>query len=238
MTESVKGGAMPATPVPTDCDVSTLPGFMLDTVRLLGSELWALSTGDEFKAAVALWCRAWHQVPAASLPDDDAVLCSFAGYGRDQKGWRKVRMRALHGFMKCADGRLYHPVLAADALRAVGKMRERHDRTRAATEARQAKRHDERSEQRDVDHDGQRGTNVTKSHRHNKTINPQTPLLVVSNDELVWRNRLSSGPGGLWLLSWGPRPDEPGCQAPTALIAGSRWQVTRDQEALQCAQLQ
>lgn len=230
MTESVNGGAVPTLPpppVPSDCDVSTLPGFMLDTVRLLGSELWALSTGDEFKAAVALWCRAWHQVPAASLPDDDAVLCSFAGYGRDGKGWRKVRTMALHGFIKCADGRLYHPVLAADAVRAVVKIRERHDRTRAATEARQAKRHAER----DVDRDGLRGPSVTKSHRHNITINPQSPLLVTSTDAVVWRNRLSSGPGGPWLPSWGPRPDEPGCQAPTALIAASRWQNSHEMKS-------
>ncbi len=76
----------PPPPVAPDCDVSKLDGFMLDTAKLLGSELWALSTGDEFKAAVALWCRAWHQVPAGSLPDDDTVLCSFAGYARDPKG--------------------------------------------------------------------------------------------------------------------------------------------------------
>lgn len=57
---------------------SKLDGFMLDTVRLLGSELVALSTGDEFKAAVLLWCRAWKQTPACSLPNDDRILASFA----------------------------------------------------------------------------------------------------------------------------------------------------------------
>ncbi|MEI6560359.1 MAG: hypothetical protein WCO00_18325 [Rhodospirillaceae bacterium] len=71
---------------------------MPGTNRPLGSELWAISSGDEFKAAVTLWCRAWHQVPAASLPDDDRLLASFAGYGRDIKSWLKVRPMALHGF--------------------------------------------------------------------------------------------------------------------------------------------
>ncbi|MEI7607185.1 MAG: hypothetical protein WCJ64_07360 [Rhodospirillaceae bacterium] len=134
----------PAPPEPPDCDVSKLPGFMVDTNRLLGSELWAISSGDEFKAAVTLWCRAWHQVPAASLPDVDRLLSSFAGYGRDIKSWLKVRPMALRGFVLCADGRLYHPVLAADAVRAVVKVRECRERTRAATEARQSKRYGER----------------------------------------------------------------------------------------------
>jgi len=109
---------LPAPLVPTEIDLSKLDGFMLDTVKLLGSELVALSTGDEFKAAVMLWCRAWKQRPAASLPDDDRILASFAGYGRDVKGWQKVREMALRGFVQCSDGRLYHQVLAADAVRA------------------------------------------------------------------------------------------------------------------------
>src|SRR5690606_12605511 len=95
---------------------SKLDGFMLDTVRLLGSELVALSTGDEFKAAVLLWCRAWKQRPACSLPDDDRVLASFAQVTAAK--WKKIRPMALRGFIKCSDGRLYHGVLAADALRA------------------------------------------------------------------------------------------------------------------------
>lgn len=97
-------------------DCRKLSGFMLNVERLLSSELWALSTGDELKAAVGLWCRAWKQVPAGSLPDDDRVLASFSGAGAR---WPKVRAMALHGFVKCSDGRLYHPVLCEDAKRAL-----------------------------------------------------------------------------------------------------------------------
>ncbi|MFZ0692547.1 MAG: DUF1376 domain-containing protein [Alphaproteobacteria bacterium] len=109
---------MPAPLVPQEVDLAKLDGFMLDTIRLLGSELWALATGDEFKAAMALWCRAWQQVPAASLPDDDRILASFAGYGRGGKAWQRVKSTALRGFIKCSDGRLYHRVLAKDAVKA------------------------------------------------------------------------------------------------------------------------
>src|SRR5262249_23249587 len=60
----------------------------------------------------------WHQVPAASLPDDDRVLAQLAGYGRVIREWQKVRDGALRGWVKCSDGRLYHPVVAEKALAA------------------------------------------------------------------------------------------------------------------------
>ena len=139
-------------------DITGFDGFMLNTDRLLASELWALATGDEFKAAMALWCRAWKQSPAGSLPDDPKVLQAFSGAGSK---WKNVQEVALRGFIKCSDGRLYHRFLCEDVLRAAVKKAERRDRTKAATEARQKQRNDERDGQRDVDHK----PNVTTSHR-------------------------------------------------------------------------
>lgn len=109
---------------PSDCDVRNLDGFMLNVEKLMASELWAISTGEEFKAALALWCRAWKQVPAASLPNDERVLMAFSGAGAR---WKKVRDVALRGFVLCSDGRLYHPVLAADAIRAAKARQQRRD---------------------------------------------------------------------------------------------------------------
>jgi uncharacterized protein YdaU (DUF1376 family) len=106
---------LPEPLVPADVDLSKLAGFMLDTRRLLGSELVAISSGDEFKAAVLLWCRAWQQ-PRCSLPDDDRILASFAGVPLSR--WPKIREVAMHGFVKCSDGRWYHRVLSTDAVRA------------------------------------------------------------------------------------------------------------------------
>lgn len=127
---------LPHPPITAEVDLSRLDGFMLDTVRLLGSELVALSTGDEFKAAVLLWCRSWKQHPACSLPDNDRVLSSFAGLPMAK--WRKVRAMALRGFVKCSDGRLYHPVLCRDAIRADKAARQR----RAAIRKRWSDAHD------------------------------------------------------------------------------------------------
>lgn len=97
---------------PPECDLRGLPFMPLDVVRLADSDLFALSTGEEFKAAVALWCKSWLQVPAASLPNDDRILAHLSGAG---SRWPKVKAMALRGWIECSDGRLYHPVVAEKA---------------------------------------------------------------------------------------------------------------------------
>ncbi len=115
---------LPAPPVQANLDVSKLAGFMLNVDKLMNSVLWASSTGDEFKAALGLWCRAWKQVPAGSLPDDERVLAAWSGAGSK---WRKVRDAAMRGFELCADGRYYHGVLCDDAIRASKARQQRQD---------------------------------------------------------------------------------------------------------------
>lgn len=97
----------------------------LDVRRLRDSKFAASGDGEGFRAGVLLWCAAWHQIPAASLPDDDIELANLAGYGRVVKEWRKVREQALSGFVKCSDGRLYHAVIAEKAVSAFAA-KERH----------------------------------------------------------------------------------------------------------------
>lgn len=101
---------------PPDCDLRGFAFMPLDVVRLRDSGLAIEASGDEFRAAVLLWCASWHQVPAASLPDDERALAVLAGYGRDARGWKRVRDGAMRGWVRCSDGRLYHPVIAAKAL--------------------------------------------------------------------------------------------------------------------------
>lgn len=100
--------------VPADCDLRGMPFMPLQVQRLLDSDLFALSTGDEFKAAVALWCKSWGQVPAGSLPNDDRILEHLSS----AKNWKRVRVMALRNWMLCDDGRLYHPLVAQNVLEA------------------------------------------------------------------------------------------------------------------------
>jgi hypothetical protein len=76
----------------------------------------ALLPDGAFRGATMALHAAWHQVPAASLPDDDATLAHLLRYGRDVAGWQSARAAgALAEWIKCSDGRLYHPALAAQA---------------------------------------------------------------------------------------------------------------------------
>ena len=95
----------------------------LDVVRLRDSGLVAAVSAEAFRCAVLLWCASWHQVPAGSLPDDEVLLSGYAGFGRAVREWKKHREGALHGWVKCSDGRLYHPVIAEKAIEA---QQERH----------------------------------------------------------------------------------------------------------------
>lgn len=125
--------------VAADVDLRGLPWMRLDTSRLLDSDLFAISTGDEFKAAVALWCKSWTQSPAASLPDDDRVLAHLSGSGAR---WKKLRPMALRGWQKCSDGRLYHPVVAEQARAAWDERLDFRAKAEAAAERKKRERED------------------------------------------------------------------------------------------------
>lgn len=106
---------LPAPLTPPDCDLTDFSFMPLEVRRLRDSDLAALESPEACWAAVLLWCASWHQVPAASLPDDDRVLSNLAGYGRVIKEWQRIKEGALRGWIKCADGRLYHPMVAEKA---------------------------------------------------------------------------------------------------------------------------
>lgn len=101
---------------PADCDLRDFQFMPLDIARLFGSEFHARASDGEWRAGLTLWLKSYHQVPAASLPDDEVALARLAEYGRDLKSWRAVKDGALHGWVKCSDGRLYHPVVAEKVL--------------------------------------------------------------------------------------------------------------------------
>ena len=109
--------------VPPDVDLRGLPYMPLYGKQLLESDFYAIATADEFRAGITLWINSWSQHPGASVPNDDRVLCSLAGMGRDLRGWRKVRDVALHGFVLCSDDRWYHRFNAENAVSA-WKLRE------------------------------------------------------------------------------------------------------------------
>ena len=126
--------SLPTPPVPSDIDLRDFAFMPLDVARLRDSRIVDEISGDEFRAAVLLWCASWHQVPAGSLPDDDIQLAKFAGYGRVVDVWMEIKEGALHGFEKSSDGRLYHSVILEKVVNAWNRrLRELHRRERART---------------------------------------------------------------------------------------------------------
>jgi len=118
--------ASPAPLTPIDCDLRGLDYMPLDVRRLRDSDLVASVSAEGFRCAVLLWCAAWEQVPAASLPSDDRILAQLAGFGRFVAQWQEIKEEALRGFVQCSDGRWYHPVIAEKACQAwEGRQRQR-----------------------------------------------------------------------------------------------------------------
>lgn len=102
---------LPPPMTPPRSDLKDFGYMPLEIVRFRGSDLLS-EDAEVIVAALMLWTAAWQETPAASLKDDDKALARAAGFGRSVAGWLEVKEGALRGFVKCSDGRLYHPVVA------------------------------------------------------------------------------------------------------------------------------
>lgn len=129
---------LPVPLTPPDCNLRGFQWMPIDVVRLLDSDLFLLASGDEFKAALALWCKSWGQVPAGSLPADERLLGALSG----TKNWKKVRDVAMRGWVLCSDGRWYHPVVAEKALEAQVIARQHAEQKAATNERKRMERED------------------------------------------------------------------------------------------------
>lgn len=129
---------------PAECDLRDFQFMPFDVVRFAQSDLIALEEPEAVVAAILLWGASWHGRPAGSLTDDDRSLSQAAGYGRAVTEWLKVKDGALRGWIRCSDGRLYHPVVAEKVQDAWdGKLRQRHRTYLAAI-----RKHNERDKEK------------------------------------------------------------------------------------------
>ncbi len=117
---------------PAGCDLQDFPFMPLHVARLRDSDLANEESPEACWYALLLWAASWHQLPAGSLPDNEAVLTKLIGLGRDVRTFRKHRAAAMRGFVKCADGRLYHPVVAEQVIEAWERKRQQRWRSECA----------------------------------------------------------------------------------------------------------
>ena len=85
--------------VPAEVDLRDFGYMPLDVRRLLTSETWIEAAEDPRlgHALVSLWFESWHQVPAASVPNNDTVLFRFSMCPSPDE-WGRIRERALRGW--------------------------------------------------------------------------------------------------------------------------------------------
>lgn len=121
-----------------DVDCRGLDFMPLDVARLRDSDLVAISSGDGFKAAVLLWAKSWWEIPAGSLLNNERALARAVGMS--EKEFDKVRAEALHGWILCSDGRLYHPVIVDFAEKAAKNRRNQSERANSRWAKERAKK--------------------------------------------------------------------------------------------------
>lgn len=228
--------------VPADVDLSNFPYMPLDVARLRNSAIVSHVSAEGFRAAVLLWCAAWHNKPASSLENDDLLLARYAGFGNDLAGWKRVKVQALHGFVLCCDAKWYHSVIAEKAIEAWEKKEANRARTEAATQKRwnSGIRNEERNAVSDAPRNGHLTGNVTltKGIERNRESKSRVPARdrfakngVVEFDRMPtpsgtsvpdgqWRKRVEGfAKSRFWLDNWGFKPDDPACYAPPAILA-------------------
>lgn len=137
---------------PPEADLQDFPFMPLHVARLRDSDLAAEAHPESCWFAVLLWSAAWHQLPAGSLPNNEAVLARLCGLGRDLRTFRRRRDEAMRGWVLCTDGRFYHPVVAEQVVSGwESKLRQRHRTLCAAVRKHNERKPDDRRDSPDFD---------------------------------------------------------------------------------------
>lgn len=121
--------------MPECFDVRCVPYMPLHVERLKKSRSWLRCKRNPALGfyLMNLWMRAWHELPAGSIENDDDVLADAAECAPDD--WAAVKSEVLCGWEEY-DGRLYHPVILEVAAEAANKIKVAQLRTDAARKAR------------------------------------------------------------------------------------------------------
>jgi len=130
-------------------NVQCLPYMPLQIDRLRRSKAWLRCKRNPEIAfyMVNLWMRAWHEVPAGSIEDDDDVLADAAMCSPEK--WEELKNEILQGWER-RDGRVWHSTVTEIATESETKLRRNKRRTEAARETLEQKRHSSVTESPDV----------------------------------------------------------------------------------------
>lgn len=97
---------------PDDCDLRSFQDMKLDVARLRRSRSWLRAKAQPELGfyMMNLWTYAFHEVPAGSIDNDDAVIANAAMCSPEK--WPEVKAKVMRGWKLCPEkGRWYHPYL-------------------------------------------------------------------------------------------------------------------------------
>ena len=106
--EAVPTAGLPDPPYPADTRAKGWK-FELDLERIVDSDTWSLASPDLRPWLLMLWAMSWRSTPTGSLPDDDRLIA--ARIGMPLAMFQTHRETLLRGWIRHADGRLYHDVI-------------------------------------------------------------------------------------------------------------------------------
>jgi len=97
--------------LPGDVDLTGMKYMPLYIERLRRSRANVLAASEPAAgfSMRLLWEESWWSVPAGSLENDELTLAGAARCSRAD--WKQRKPVALYGWVLCADGRYYHPVI-------------------------------------------------------------------------------------------------------------------------------
>lgn len=107
---------LPPPPYPADTRAGNY-AINLDVQRVHQSATFLLAPDEIRPWLVFLWIESWAQIPMASLPDDDAMICALLRVSPVL--FAAHRATLLRGWRRHADGRLYHDYLTSLTLAAL-----------------------------------------------------------------------------------------------------------------------
>lgn len=125
-------------------DVRCLPYMPLQIEQLRKSKTWLKCRRRPELGfyLMNLWMRAWHELPAGSIEDDDDILADAAMCSPEK--WEELRPLLLDGWER-RDGRVYHRTVTEIATDGFSRLRKNRGRTEAARLAAEAARRDAES---------------------------------------------------------------------------------------------
>lgn len=127
---------LPEPPVKPETNLKGFDYIPLEIVRLRKSKAWSMAKRDPALGfyMINLWMASWLEVPAGSLEDDDQTLADAAMCSA--KRWPYIRESVMRHWIKCSDGRLYHPVVCEKVSEAWSSRQEHIARAKAGARAR------------------------------------------------------------------------------------------------------